>query len=475
MSLGFFKKKIENILPGKVSTDKEELFCYGFDASSEKGTPAAVVKPVNTEEVSQVAQFAFNNNTPIVPRGAGTGMTGGAVPLKDTVVLSLEGLNRIIEIDEKDMVAVVEPGVINAHLQDKLEDAGLFYPPDPASMKFCTLGGNVAENAGGPRAIKYGVTKDYVLGLETVLPDGRVLMTGGRTYKGVVGYDLTRLLVGSEGTLGIITKIILKVLPIPEETITLLCTFQKLEDAAQAISRITSLSIIPRTLEFMDHESISAVENYKPFGLPRDAEALLLIEVDGPHSAVSEDADKVASACSSLGGSVSIAGDMFSKQRIWEARRAISPALYHIRPTKINEDIVVPRSRIPEMLKTLRDIAERHNLIIANFGHAGDGNIHVNVMTDKADEEEYRRAKDSIREIFDATLKLGGTISGEHGVGLTKKQYVGMELPEVSIEIMRGIKKVFDPKGILNPGKIFPHDKSEGRQIKLPGRKFVPR
>ncbi len=475
MALGFFRKKIENILPGRVSTDKEELFCYGYDASSETGTPAAVVKPVNTEEISQVARFAYDNNMSIVPRGAGTGMTGGAVPLKDTVILSLEALNRIIEIDEKDMVAVVEPGVINAHLQDRLEDGGLFYPPDPASMKFCTLGGNVAENAGGPRAIKYGVTKDYVLGLETVLPDGRVMMTGGRTYKGVVGYDLTRLLVGSEGTLGIITKIILKVLPVPEETMTLLSTFRKLDDAAQAISRISRSSIIPRTLEFMDHESISAVEHYKPFGLPLDAEALLLVEVDGPHAAVSEDADKIAAACRSHGGSVSIAGDMYAKQRIWEARRAISPALYHIKPTKINEDIVVPRSRIPEMLKSLREIAERHKLIIANFGHAGDGNIHVNVMTDKADEEEYQRAKDSIRDIFDAALKLGGTISGEHGVGLTKKQYLGMELADVNIEIMQGIKNVFDPKGILNPGKIFPYEKTQGRQIKLPGRKFIPR
>ncbi|GBD95789.1 MAG TPA: FAD-binding protein [Nitrospirae bacterium] len=458
MAFGFFNKKIEDILPGKVSTGKEELFCYGFDASSSEGAPSAVVRPSGTAEVSEAAAYAFKNNIPIIPRGAGTGMTGGSVPLNDTVILSLEGMNRIIDIDEKNMVAIVEPGVINSHLQEKLEETGLFYPPDPASMKFCTLGGNVAENAGGPRAIKYGVTKDYVLGLETVLPDGRVLMTGGKTYKGVVGYDLTRLLVGSEGTLGIITKIFLKVLPLPEETVTLLCTFSKLGGAAQTVGKITSSGIIPRTLEFMDSESIRAVENYKPFGLPRNAEALLLIEVDGAHAAVSEEAEKVASICASLNGEISIADDIYSKQRLWEARRAISPALYHIKPTKINEDIVVPRGRIPEMLQALREIAEKYDLIIANFGHAGDGNIHVNVMTDKEDEEEYQRATDSVKDIFEAALKLDGTISGEHGVGITKKQYVGMELSDVSIDIMKAVKNVFDPKGIMNPGKMFPSD-----------------
>ncbi len=458
MAFGFFKKKIQDVLPGKVTTDREELFCYGFDASSTDGAPSAVVRPENAEEVSEVAAFAFENNVPIVPRGAGTGMTGGAVPLKDAAILSFEGMNRIIDIDAENMIAVVEPGVINSHLQEKLEDRNLFYPPDPASMKFCTLGGNVAENAGGPRAIKYGVTKDYVLGLEAVLPDGRILTTGGPTYKGVVGYDLTRLLVGSEGTLGIITKIFLKVVPVPEETVTLLCTFSKLEDAARGITKIISSSIIPRTLEFMDNESIRAVENYKAFGLPVHEEALLLIEVDGSRAAVNEEAEKIVAICSDFHGTVSVAGDIYSKQSIWEARRSISPALYHIKPNKINEDIVVPRGKIPEMLAVLRDIAEKKDLTIANFGHAGDGNIHVNIMTDKNDEEEYGRAKDSVKDIFEATLKLGGTISGEHGIGLTKKQYVGMELSDTSIEIMKNIKDVFDPKGILNPGKMFPPD-----------------
>ncbi len=453
-----FRKKIENILPGRVLTEKEDLFCYGFDASSTQGIPSAVVMPVNTQEVSEAVSFAFNHKVPIIPRGAGTGMTGGAVPLRDTVILSLEGMNRIIDIDEKNMLAVVEPGVINYHLQEKLEEKGLFYPPDPASMKFCTLGGNVAENAGGPRAIKYGVTRDYVLGLEAVLPDGRVLLTGGKTYKGVVGYDLTRLLVGSEGTLGIITKIFLKILPMPGETVTLLCTFSELDAAAQAVNRITSSAIIPRTLEFMDHESILAVENYRRYGLPLDAEALLLIEVDGSHAAVSEDAGKIASICNSFSGRIRVADDIYSKEQLWEARRAVSPALYHIRPTKINEDIVVPRGRIPGMLHALRAISEKYNLTIANFGHAGDGNIHVNIMTDRNNKLEYRKAQDAVRDIFEATLKLEGTISGEHGVGLTKKQYVGMELSDAGIDLMKAVKNVFDPRGILNPGKMFPTD-----------------
>jgi glycolate oxidase len=458
MSTGKFIKKIKKQLPGKVFTDKEDLFCYGFDASSTEGVPSAIIRPSSTEEVSKIASLAFETGTRLVPRGAGTGMTGGAVPMDDTVILSFEGMNRIIDIDHKNMIAAVEPGVINQHLQERLEENDLFYPPDPASMKFCTLGGNIAENAGGPRAVKYGVTKDYVLGLETVLPDGRVLNTGGITYKGVVGYDLTRLMVGSEGTLGIITKIFLKALPLPEQVATLLCTFSSLDDAARAISTITSSPIIPRTLEFMDHQSISAVENYKPFGLPLDAEALLLIEVDGPHAVVTRDAERIASICSSLNGNISVADDMFSKQRLWDARRAISPALYFLKPTKINEDIVVPRGKIQGMLRSLRDISEKHRLLIANFGHAGDGNIHVNIMTDKRNKDEYQRAHDALKDIFRVTLDMGGTISGEHGVGLTKKEYIGMELSETSISIMKSIKNIFDPKGILNPGKIFPDD-----------------
>lgn len=449
----YLMKYIKDILPGRVMTEKEDLFCYGFDASSEEGLPIAVVKPLNTEEVSKVAEFAFKNHISMVPRGAGTGMTGGAVPLKGSVVISLEGLNRIIDIDEKNMVVTVEPGVINSHLKDKLESFNLFYPPDPSSMDFCTLGGNVAENAGGPKALKYGVTRDYVLGLEMVLPNGRMLTTGVKTLKGVVGYDLTRLIVGSEGTLGIITKLFLKVLPMPEETVTLLCVFSDLGRATQAILKIMASGIIPSTLEFMDHDTIQAVESFKPFGLPEDAEAILLIEVDGLHKAVAVAAERIASICGASGAEIKIADDVFSRKRLWEARRAISPALYHISPLKINEDIVVPRARIPEMIHTLKEIGRRRGLKIVCFGHAGDGNIHVNIMTDR---DNYSKATDTVREIFDATLRLEGTISGEHGVGLTKAPYLSMELSEVNIGLMKAIKRAFDPRGIMNPGKIFP-------------------
>jgi len=451
-------KHIRDILPGRVLTEPEELFCYSFDASSQEGVPSAVIKPVNTQEVTKAVTFAFEQNIPLIPRGAGTGMTAGAVPVRDSVILSLEEMNRVIDIDKKNLVATVEPGVINAYLQNKLESTGLFYPPDPASMEFCTIGGNVAENAGGPRALKYGVTRDYVLGLEVVLPNGKVISTGVKTHKGVVGYDLTRLIVGSEGTLAVITKVFLKLLPLPEEVVTLLCIFSSIDRAAMAVPEITSSKIIPRTLEFMDHDAVIAIEAYKSVGLPQDAEALLLIDVDGSYASVGKEAEKIAEICTSLGAEVRIAEDIYSRQRLWEARRVVSPALYRISPTKINEDIVVPRSKIPEMLRSLKNIGDKYGLKIVNFGHAGDGNIHVNIMTDKNNIEEYKRAKDSVKDIFEATLRLGGTISGEHGIGLTKAGYIGMELSHLSIGLMKAIKKVFDPKGIMNPGKIFPPD-----------------
>jgi glycolate oxidase len=456
-------KELKEILPGRVSADPEDLFCYGFDASSRSGKPCALVRPVKTSEVSQTLEYAFTHDISVVPRGAGTGMTSGAVPVENSIILSLEAMNKILEIDEKNLVAVVEPGVINAHFQKMLEQRGLFYPPDPASMDFCTLGGNVAENAGGPRAIKYGVTRDYVLGLEMVLPNGKVLTTGVKTRKGVVGYDLTRLVVGSEGTLAVVTKIFFRLLPLPEQIVTLLCMFLRVGEAATAVTQITASKIIPRTLEFMDDETIRAVEAYRSTGFPSDFEALLLIEVDGSAASVSEESEKIASICTSLGAKVSVADDDFAKKRLWEARRSVSPALYRIRPTKINEDIVVPRSKIPAMLNTLKEISRKYDLKIVNFGHAGDGNIHVNIMTDKNNQEEDKRAGDAVKDIFRETLKLGGTISGEHGIGLTKAPYIPMELSHESIALMKNIKKVFDPKGILNPGKIFPppDDKSD--------------
>lgn len=449
-------KKIADALHGiKISLEPEDLICYGFDASGIEGSSSAVIWPINTEEVAEVMKYAYENNISVTPRGAGTGMTGGSIPLNRSVVLSFEKMNKLIEIDTNNFNAVVEPGIINGRLQRELEYHGFFYPPDPASMNFCTIGGNVAENAGGPRALKYGVTRDYVIELEAVTPDGNVITAGVKTSKGVVGYDMARLLTGSEGTLAVITKVRLKILPMPEEVVTLLALFNNLESSGMAVSKIITSKIIPRTLEFMDAETIAAVENFKPVGIPRNIEALLLIELDGYPSAITKQAEKIAEICSSLNAEVKIAEDAAARNKLWEARRAVSPALYHLNPSKINEDIVVPRDKIPEMLKGLRKLSEENGIKIVNFGHAGDGNIHVNIMVDKNNVEKYKRAESLVKVIFDMTLKLGGTISGEHGIGITKAPYLGMEIRSHELDLMKGIKRLFDPKNILNPGKIF--------------------
>ncbi len=446
---------IESLPDIKFSTEPEDLICYGFDASGLESYPSAVVWPETVEDVVKVMKYAYEKEIPVVPRGAGTGTTGGAVPKSGAIIISFEKMNRLIDIDTENLNVICEPGLINGRLQRFLEQRGFFYPPDPASMNFCTIGGNVAENAGGPRAIKYGVTRDYVMEIEAVMPNGKILTAGVRTSKGVVGYDFTRLLVGSEGTLSIFTKIRLKILPLPDEVITLLVQFKDLESSGDAVSKIISAKIIPRTLEFMDSEAIKAVENFKPVGLPKNVEALLLIELDGHPATIAKDAEKVAEICQYYGAEVSMAEDEISRGKLWEARRALSPALYYISPTKINEDIVVPRNKITEMLKRLRYHSEKSGIKIVNFGHAGDGNIHVNIMVDKNNKEEYEKGIGLVEHIFKDTLELGGTISGEHGIGLTKACYIEMEISDIQKYIMKSIKKVFDPKNILNPGKIF--------------------
>jgi glycolate oxidase len=453
----FAANTISDKLPSiKISTEPEDLVCYGFDASGFQESPSAVVWPGKTEDVVKVMKYAYENSIPVVPRGAGTGMTAGAVPSKGAIIISFEKMNRILEIDSENLNVLCEPGLINGKLQRELKWMDLFYPPDPASMNFCTIGGNVAENAGGPRALKYGVTRDYVMEIEAVLPNGEIITTGVKTSKGVVGYDLVRLLVGSEGTLSVFTKIRLKVLPMPEEVVTLLAAFDNLESSGVAVSKIISAKIIPRTLEFMDREAIIAVENYKPVGLPEGVEAILLIELDGHPATITKEAEKIVDICQNLGAEIEMAEDENARDNLWAARRAISPALYHIKPTKINEDIVVPRNMVSEMLKRLRKLSEESGIKIVNFGHAGDGNIHVNIMVDRKDKEEYQKGLSLVERIFKDTLSLGGTISGEHGIGLTKAGYIEMEISKKELEIMEAIKKVFDPKNILNPGKIFP-------------------
>jgi glycolate oxidase len=450
-------KKLGEILPPEqFSTEPETLICYGFDASGMESSPSTVVWPECTDDIVKISKFAYQSEVPICPRGAGTGVTGGATPLKGSMVISFERMNRILEIDAENMTALVEPGVINGRLQQELETQGLFYPPDPASMNFCTLGGNVAENAGGPRAVKYGVTRDYVLEIEGVLPDGRIIHTGVQTAKGVVGYDLTSLLVGSEGTLCTMSKIRLKLLPKPQSIVTLIALFDDIHKCGSVVSKIISSRIIPRTIELMDSATIKAIENYKPVGLPEGAEAILLIELDGNPKAISDDAKKVSEICSSFNADVRIAETTADKEKLWEARRSISPALFHLCPGKISEDVVVPRNKIPDLLKGLKGLSKSSGIGIINFGHAGDGNMHVNIMADGKDTIQMKEAHKLIKEIFTLTIGLGGTISGEHGVGMTKAEFIGMEIKQPAMDMMMGIKKLFDHKNILNPGKIFP-------------------
>jgi glycolate oxidase len=441
----------------QFSTEKEDLACYSFDASiADASLPQAVAWPKNTDEIVRIIRYADENGLWIIPRGAGTGMTGASVPSgRECIVLSLEKMRKILDVDTKNMTVVVEPGVVNGRLQKELQYLGYFYPPDPASLNICTIGGNVATNAGGPRALKYGVTRDYVMGIEAVMPDGSVISAGGRTHKRAVGYDLKNLLIGSEGTLAVTTKIRLKMLPLPEDVITLLAVFNSLESAGMSVAKIISSKIIPRTMELMDGSAIEAVESYKPTGFPDNAEALLLIEMDGYPATIKKEAERAVDICKSLGGEVIVAEDDMAREQLWEGRRAISPALYRLKPSKINEDIVVPRDKIPAALIELRKLSEESGIKIVSFGHAGDGNIHVNIMADKNDKEEYSKAMKLVKKIFELTLRLHGSISGEHGIGATKAPYLGMEIKEREMGLMKGIKGIFDPKGIMNPGKIF--------------------
>ncbi|HTR44567.1 MAG TPA: FAD-linked oxidase C-terminal domain-containing protein, partial [Thermodesulfovibrionales bacterium] len=420
----------------KSSAAPEDLVCYSFDASGADNLPSAVLWPETAAQVAKIMRYASANDIPVVPRGAGSGMTGGSVPLKGAAVLSMERMNRIIDLDRENLTVVVEPGLINGRLQKEVEKYGLFYPPDPASMNFCTIGGNVAENAGGPRALKYGVTKDFVMEIEAVLPDGNFITAGVQTRKGVVGYDLKSLLVGSEGTLAVATRIRLRLLPLPDDVVTLLCIFDDLEASGKAVSSIIASRIIPRAIEFMDRETIRAVEQFHPLGIPDSTEALLLIEIDGQPVDIRKAAEKVADICQKLRADVSMAENETAREKLWEARRAVSPSLYHLSPTKINEDIVVPRSMITRMLTGLRKLSEESGLRIVNFGHAGDGNIHVNLMVDRSREEEFKKAQALVGEIFTLTLALGGTISGEHGIGITKAPYLGMEIKRTEMDLM---------------------------------------
>jgi glycolate oxidase len=445
--------------PPNVRIDDESRTAYGVDALKRGRKADVVVLPGDVQQVAAVVRLCAAQRIPIVPRGAGTGYTGGAVPVQGGVVVSLERMNRILEIDEANLVAVVEPHVVTGELQEAVEKVGLFYPPDPASLKQSVIGGNVAENAGGPRAFKYGTTRQYVLGLEVVLPTGEIIETGGKVVKNVVGYDLTHLIVGSEGTLAIITKVILRLVPRPPVQATLRATFRDVEGAVRAVSNIIRARVVPAALELIDADSLEAVaSNLKVRSLaPEGTGALLLIEVDGVPAAVSEEAARVEEACREAGATELLrARDETERQELWRVRREISLSLKVITPLKFNHDVVVPKGRIPELFRLVWRIRDDYRLRIPLFGHAGDGNIHVNIMVDPEDQDEIRRAHEAERVLFEGVVALEGSISGEHGIGFSKAPFVPLELSADEIALMKRVKQAFDPLGILNPGKICP-------------------
>ena len=450
-------KKLKKITGGKrCSNSMEDRICYSYDAITKNYIPDAVVFPDNREEIAEILKLANNANFAVTPRGSGTGTTGGSIPVKGGVVIVLTGLNRILNIDTENFTAIVEPGVITGDLHKAVEDKGLFYPPDPSSSNFSTMGGNIAECAGGPRAVKYGVTKDYVIGLEAVLPTGEIIKTGVSTAKGVVGYDLTKLLTGSEGTLAVITSITLRLIPLPETIRTMTAVFDRMEDAAKAVAEIMRSGIIPRTCEYLDNASIACAESFAKMGLPVDAGAMLIIETDGSRHETDFSINKLSDICrQKRAHTINIASDEAETKKLWDARKAVSPALYMYGPDKINEDIVVPRSRIPDVVKKIEALKKETGLTMVSFGHAGDGNIHFNIMLDKKDPEQLYKAEQAIEDIFDYTISVNGTLSGEHGVGIKKSKYISKEIGGIELELMKSIKKVFDPNNVLNPGKMF--------------------
>ncbi len=445
-----------NLFGDRLRTSLETRICYSFDATRKTFLPDAVVYPINAEEVRQTVLLANRYRFPVVPRGAGSGFSGGSLPVRGGVVLSTERMDRIVTVDTENLYAVVEPGVVTGTLKEEARKKGLFYPPDPASLKFSTVGGNIAECSGGMSAVKYGVTRDYVLGLEAVLGTGELLRTGVATAKGVVGYDLTRMLVGSEGTLGIVTRATLRLMPLPETAATLLAFFPENRKSADAVNAIVAARVTPSAMELMDRTAIDCVQALMPVPLPEGTGSALLLEVDGPEAQVAREADLLTEVCRAHGAiEVRRASDAQGRDELWKLRRSISPALLRVAPVKLNEDIVVPRSRLADMFAFLSDLSARRNVRIVNFGHAGDGNIHVNIMISGTDADETRRAEEAVAEVFRKTVEMGGTISGEHGVGISKAPFLEMEVGPLGVAVMKRLKACFDPNGILNPGKIF--------------------
>ncbi|MFP7297082.1 glycolate oxidase subunit GlcD [Neobacillus niacini] len=453
-------KLISIVTKENFDDSKIERLVYSYDATPNfQSMPDAVVSPRNREEVAEILKVCNQYGVPIVPRGSGTNLCAGTCPTEGGVVLLFKHMNRILEIDEENLTVTVQPGVVTLDMIHAIEEKGLFYPPDPSSMKISTIGGNINENSGGLRGLKYGVTRDYVIALEIVLPNGDIIRTGGKLAKDVAGYDLTRLFVGSEGTLGVITEATLKLIPMPETRKTMLALYQDLSAAARSVSKIIANKIIPTTLEFLDQATLKVVEDYAQIGLPTDVQAVLLIEQDGPPEVVERDIAKIAEVCKQENAvSIQIAATEEEAMALRTARRAALSAVARLKPTTILEDATVPRSEIANMVKAINEITEKYNLTICTFGHAGDGNLHPTCATDARDHDEMERVEKAFAEIFEKAIELGGTITGEHGVGAMKAPYLEWKLKKEGIAAMMGIKQAFDPNNIMNPGKVFAKD-----------------
>ena len=447
----------EKVGSENVFTDKADLFTYAYDAAVlDPVLPAAALRPVTSEALSYVVRLCNENRIPLTVRGAGTNLSGGTIPFPDGVVVLTNALNRILEINEADMYAVVQPGVVTAKLAAAVEAKGLFYPPDPGSQDVSTLAGNVAENAGGLRGLKYGITRDYVMGIQFFDVNGELVKTGSRTVKCATGYNLGGLMIGSEGTLGIFNEIILKLIPFPASQKAMVAVFDKMDKASETVAGIIASRIVPATLEFMDNFTIRAVEDFSHVGLPTDVAALLLIEVDGHPAPVAEDAEKVESLCRKNGAtSVRVAKDASERDSVWAARRSALSALANLKPTLVLEDATVPRSKIPDMVRAMQNIAKEYNISIGTFGHAGDGNLHPTILTDRRDKTEWERVESAIAAIFDRALELGGTLSGEHGTGIAKSAFLEKETGMAAIDYSKRVKGALDPNNILNPGKVI--------------------
>jgi glycolate oxidase len=456
------KNSIENDLGRLLNKDQllatqEERFCYSYDATNKNYLPDAVVLPHSTDDVVKVMRYAHQHKITVVPRGAGSGYTGGSLPIKGGIVVSFEQMTDVLHLDKDKKYAVVEPGVITQEFADYVGKFGLFYPPDPSSVKFSTLGGNLAECAGGLKGRKYGVTRNYVLGVEAVLANGDIIKTGVLDEGNGKAYDLESLLIGSEGTLALVTKIALRLLDKPKFEKTVLATFNQIEDAAEVVAAITASGVIPSVLEFIDGDTLECVLDYVKLENIEKSEAVLLIEVDGnDEDEVDEEFQEVLKICKEKRSkSLQVAQTNEDKDNLWKVRRSISASLLKIAPTKVNEDICVPASQLPAMVKKIKEISKKHNVTINNFGHAGDGNLHVTFMCDSRNQEQMERVEKAVDELFEHTLKLGGTLSGEHGIGVTKSKYLEWEVGKEGIDMMKKIKSAFDPDNIINPGKIF--------------------